>query len=120
LAVVLKASDNPSSPESWAARRNGDGAQPHSAEAVKGSQALVASEATSPSGQQVEDQNDHRQYQKQVNQGAGYMEAETQKPENQKNYEDCPEHSHSLAAPRAHESRKTLMRNSQAPASIGN
>jgi hypothetical protein len=81
---------------------------------------LDASETGSASGQQVEDQDDYRQYQKQVNQGAGYMEAETQKPENQKNYEDCPEHSYSLAAPRAHESRKTLMRNSQAPAGIGN
>jgi hypothetical protein len=82
-------------------------------------QVLLASETGSASGYQVEDKNDHRQYQEKVNESAGHMEAETEEPENQKNHKDCPEHNYSLAAPRAHESRKTLMRDSQAPASIG-
>jgi hypothetical protein len=33
-----------------------------------------------------------------VNQAAGNMETESQKPENQKNYEQCPKHSCSFAA----------------------
>jgi hypothetical protein len=73
-------------------------------------QALLASEYTPASGQQVEDQDDHRQYQKKVNQAAGNMEAEAQEPENQKNHKDCPKHSYSFAALRAHENCKALRR----------
>jgi hypothetical protein len=54
--------------------------------------ALLASEYTPASGQQVEDQDDYRQYQEQVNEAAGDMEAEAQEPENHENYEQCPKH----------------------------
>jgi hypothetical protein len=49
----------------------------------------------SPS-QKVNDQNDKRNYQQQVNQAAGYMQAESQKPKNQNNYKDGPKHESSL------------------------
>lgn len=46
-----------------------------------------------------------------MNQAAGYMEAETQEPENDENNKDCPKHSHSLWMVLAHEKYKR----SQAP-----
>jgi c-di-GMP-binding flagellar brake protein YcgR len=49
---------------------------------------------------QVEDQNDDRNDDQKVDQGAANMEAETQEPQNQKNYKERPEHNFSFA-PRA-------------------
>ena len=44
------------------------------------------------SGDQVDDQDDERYDQQNVNQGAGNVEAETQQPENEKDDKDCPKH----------------------------
>jgi hypothetical protein len=79
-------------------------------------QALLASEISPASGQQVEDQDDHRQYQEQVNEAAGNMEAEAQEPENHKNYEQCPKHILLLL----HRGRPGIQSPSQAPAGIHN
>jgi hypothetical protein len=40
------------------------------------------------SAQQVEEENDYRNNQKQVNEASGYVEAETEKPQNDENYEN--------------------------------
>jgi hypothetical protein len=50
----------------------------------------------SPSGDQVDDQYDHSYNQQQVDQAACYMEAESQKPENQQNSKNGPEHNLAL------------------------
>lgn len=42
--------------------------------------------------QQVDDQDNQRNHQQQVNEAAGHVKAEPQKPENQKHYENCPKH----------------------------
>jgi hypothetical protein len=46
---------------------------------------------SSPSDQ-VDDQHDHSCDQQQVDQTPSHMEAESQKPENQQDGKDCPEH----------------------------
>jgi hypothetical protein len=51
-----------------------------------------------------------------VNQATGNMEAETQEPQNENDYKDCPKHSYSFTVLRAHGNCKLT----QAPASIGN
>ena len=79
-------------------------------------QAPLASESTSPPSYEVEDQDDHRQYKKKMNQAAGNMHAKTQQPQYENDHKDCPEHCYSFAAVRAHENCKP----SQAPATIGN
>jgi len=83
---------------------------PRNAEAVQHSSALLASESTPASGQQVEYQDDQRQNQEKVNHAAGNMETEAQQPQNENNYKDCPKHSRSFAAMRTHENCKTLRR----------
>jgi type IV secretory pathway VirB9-like protein len=65
------------------------------------SPAFLVSEITSPSGQQVEDQDDQRYDQKKMYQAAGDMKAEAQEPENENNYKDCPEHKSPYSAWRA-------------------
>jgi hypothetical protein len=45
-----------------------------------------------PAAHQVNDQYHQRNHQQQVNQTAGYVEAETKKPQNQKHNENCPKH----------------------------
>jgi hypothetical protein len=45
-----------------------------------------------PAAHQVNDQHHQRNHQQQVNQAAGYVEAETKKPQNQKHNENCPKH----------------------------
>ena len=47
------------------------------------------------SADQVDDQDDHSDDEKEVDQAAGDVEAETQDPQNQQNYKDSPEHSRS-------------------------
>jgi len=44
------------------------------------------------SGHQVDDQDDQRDHQQNVNQSAGYVQGETKKPQDQQDYEDCPKH----------------------------
>ena len=46
----------------------------------------------SSSSDQVDNQHDHGRDQQQVDQAAGHVEAESQKPENQQDGKDCPEH----------------------------
>ena len=55
-----------------------------------------ASESAAASGEQVEDQDDYGHDQQKVNESAGDMEAETEEPQNQHDYEDCPEHGFSF------------------------
>jgi hypothetical protein len=43
-------------------------------------------------GDQVDNQNDQRHYQQNMNQAAGDVQAKAQKPQNHKNYEYCPKH----------------------------
>jgi len=45
-----------------------------------------------PPTHQVQDQHHHSDYQQQVNQTPGHVEAETKKPKNQKHNENCPKH----------------------------
>lgn len=49
-------------------------------------------EYSSSAGNQVNDQHNHGNHQQQVDQAAANMEAESQKPENQQNRENCPKH----------------------------
>ena len=41
---------------------------------------------------QVENKNNQRYNQEKMNKSAGNMEAETQKPQNENDYKDCPKH----------------------------
>jgi hypothetical protein len=54
--------------------------------------ALNPSKGAPPSGYQVEDQNNNRYNDQQMNQAATDMEAEAEQPQNQENYENCPKH----------------------------
>jgi hypothetical protein len=51
-----------------------------------------SSHCTSPSAQQVNDQNHHRYNQKQVDQGPADMQTEAEQPQNQKDNENRPKH----------------------------
>ena len=46
----------------------------------------------SAAGEKVEDKNDDRKNEKNVNQPATNVETETKKPENEKHDDDCPKH----------------------------
>ena len=46
----------------------------------------------SPAADQVEDQHNHSDDQKEVDEPAGYVEGKTQKPKNEQNYKDRPKH----------------------------
>jgi hypothetical protein len=64
---------------------------------IKAIPSIPYSLITSPSGDQVDDQNDQCYDQNNVNQAACNVEGEeAQKPENEENYKDCPKHSHSF------------------------
>jgi hypothetical protein len=53
----------------------------------------LAAELDRPAtGDQVDDQHDNGDDQEQVNETAGHVKAESQDPEDQQDYEDCPEH----------------------------
>jgi len=52
----------------------------------------AASHYTAATGDQVDDQDDQRHHQQKVDQGTGDVKAEAQKPQNQKNDKNCPEH----------------------------
>jgi hypothetical protein len=43
-------------------------------------------------GYQVKDQNDQRHDQQNVNESTGKVQTETQKPKNEKDHENCPQH----------------------------
>jgi hypothetical protein len=67
-------------------------------------QALLALNIASSPADEIEDQNDHRDDQQNVNQTAGDVKAEAKQPQNQENYKDCPKHIYSFSALRAPES----------------
>jgi hypothetical protein len=52
----------------------------------------VASESATPSRDEVEDEDDDSEHQQKMNQTTGYVEGEAQKPQNQYDDKDCPEH----------------------------
>jgi hypothetical protein len=56
------------------------------------------SQGSTASADQVEDQDDQRDHQQKVNQAAGYVETETQKPQNQNDNQNCPKHIFSIAS----------------------
>jgi hypothetical protein len=66
-------------------------------------EAQAASQNSTAPGHQVEDQDDQRNHQQNVNQTTGNVEAESQKPQNQNDDKNCPEHIHSFPALRAPE-----------------
>jgi hypothetical protein len=63
----------------------------------------AALQSDPPPADQVKDQDDQSDYQQKVDQTTGYVQAETQKPQNQNDDKDCPEHMHSFSALRAPE-----------------
>jgi hypothetical protein len=65
---------------------------------MKSSLVFPALHYTAASRHQVKDQDDHRHDQKDVDEAAGKVKAETQKPQNEKNYENCPKHGEPLLA----------------------
>jgi hypothetical protein len=56
------------------------------------------SQGSTASADQVEDQDDQRDHQQKMNQAAGYVETETQKPQNQNDNQNCPKHIFSIAS----------------------
>jgi hypothetical protein len=72
----------------------------------------VASESATPSRDEVEDEDDDSEHQQKMNESAGYVEGEAQKPQNQYDDKDCPEHKSPISASPAPESWKAA----QAPA----
>jgi hypothetical protein len=56
--------------------------------------AQLASQNTTTSSDQVEDQDDQREHQKEMNQAASDVKAEAQKPQNQNDHKNCPKHIH--------------------------
>jgi hypothetical protein len=60
--------------------------------------AQAISQGSTASADQVEDQDDQRDHQQKVNQAAGYVETETQKPQNQNDNQNCPKHIFSIAS----------------------
>jgi hypothetical protein len=52
---------------------------------------------TSAPGDQVVDQYDYRDHDQNVDQAATDMEGESQEPQNEENYKDCPKHDCSFA-----------------------
>jgi len=47
---------------------------------------------TAPAGEEVEDQHDNGENQKDVDESATHMKAESKEPENEKYDDDCPKH----------------------------
>jgi hypothetical protein len=64
---------------------------------------IAALEIASASNHQVEDQNDQRQDQQQMNQATGNMKTEAKEPQNQNDDKNCPEHRYLSCIPRASE-----------------
>ena len=56
------------------------------------------SNRAAPSAYQINDENHQPHNQEQVNQASTDMQAETQKPQNQKNNENCPKHVNPLCS----------------------
>lgn len=61
-------------------------------------EAQATSQNSAASGNQVDDQDDQCDHQQKMDQATGYVQGEAQKPQNEKDYEDCPEHIHTLSA----------------------
>lgn len=53
-------------------------------------EAQLGSQSPTASGNEVDDQDDQRNHKQKVNQAAGDVKAKAQKPQNQKNDENCP------------------------------
>jgi hypothetical protein len=53
---------------------------------------LAGLQHSSPAGYQVDDEHDKRDNQQQMDQAASNVQAESNNPQNQKNYKDRPEH----------------------------
>jgi hypothetical protein len=51
-----------------------------------------SSDRATAASQQVDDQNDYRDHQQQVDQAARYVKAETQQPQNQQDHKNSPQH----------------------------
>ena len=66
-------------------------------------QTLADSQNAAASGNQVDDEDDQRDDQQKVDQAAGDVKAEAQKPQHHKDDENCPKHMHSFSALRAPE-----------------
>ena len=49
-------------------------------------------EGAAPSAEQVEDKDHQGYYEQKVYQAAGYVETESEKPQDQNDNKDCPEH----------------------------
>jgi hypothetical protein len=60
--------------------------------------AHVTLNCTTPPGEQIKDQNGQGDYEQNVNQTAGDVETESQKPQDENYDEDCPKHMHDLSA----------------------
>jgi len=55
----------------------------------------ASSDCGPTAAQKVNDENYKRHHKQQVDQTAGHMETEAEKPQNQKHYENCPKHIYS-------------------------
>jgi hypothetical protein len=60
--------------------------------------AQAISQGSAASADQVEDQDDQRDHQQKMYKAAGYVETETQKPQNQNDDQNCPKHIFSIAS----------------------
>ena len=68
-------------------------------------QTLADSQNAAASGNQVDDEDDQRDDQQKVDQAAGDVKAEAQKPQNHKNDDNCPKHIQHLSRMRTPETR---------------
>jgi len=50
------------------------------------------SDVCGPAAHQLDDEDYQRNHQKQVDKGSGNVETKSEEPQNQQNYENCPEH----------------------------
>jgi hypothetical protein len=65
---------------------------------------LIASERSTPPGDQIEDKYDQREHKQKVDQPATKVEAKAEEPQDQNDHKDCPKHislSRNVGAPRA-------------------
>src|SRR5690348_6493168 len=57
------------------------------------------SDSRTPAAHQLDDEDYQRNHQKQVDKGSGNVETKSEEPQNQQNYENCPEHCPSPCTP---------------------
>jgi hypothetical protein len=60
-------------------------------------QSLLGISLGAPASNQLDDEENHRNHQDQVNQPAADLQRKTKQPENYENYQNCPEHSFFLS-----------------------